>query len=289
MARTVADAALVLGAIAGVDPGDPVTSAAGPHAEGGYLKFLKADGMRGARLGVTRKNFTGYHDGTDRIFAEALDAMRQLGAVIVDPADLPHAGEYDAAELTVLLFEFKADLNAYFAGRGGSSPVKSLADVIAFNDRERTRVMPYFGQELMHQSQAKGPLTETAYKTALARCRLLSRTKGIDAVMKRHRLDALVAPTGNPAWPIDLVNGDHFTGSVTTPAAVAGYPHITVPAGYDHGLPVGVSFFGSAWSEPVLIRLAYAFEQATHHRRAPTFLPTAEMGSGIEGFAGGRG
>lgn len=286
MARTVADAAAVLSAIAGVDPSDAATAAATGHFENGYLKFLDPDGLRGARLGVTRKHFTGYHNGTDRIFTEALDTMRQLGAVIVDPAELPNAGGYDDAEFTVLLYEFKADLNAYLANRRG--PVKSLKDVIVFNERERGRVMPFFEQELMHQSEAKGPLTEPAYKAALAKCRLLSRTKGIDAVMKKHQLDALVAPTGNPAWPIDLVNGDHFTGSVTTPAAVAGYPHVTVPAGYDHGLPVGLSFFGLGWSEPTLIKLAYSYEQATRHRRAPTFLPTIDMGEGLEGSVGGR-
>lgn len=289
IARTVADAVAVLSAIAGVDPADSATAAATGHFEEGFLKFLNPDGLRGARLGVTRKHFTGYHDGTDKVFSQALDTMRQLGAVIVDPADLPHAGEYDTDEFTVLLYEFKADLNAYLAGRGAASPVKSLKDVIIFNERERGRVMPFFDQELMHQAEEKGPLTEPAYKAALAKCRLLSRTKGIDAVMKKHQLDALVAPTGNPAWPIDLVNGDHFTGSVTTPAAVAGYPHITVPAGFDHGLPVGLSFFGTAWSEPTLIRLAYSFEQATRHRRAPTYLPTIDMGEGLEGTVGGRG
>jgi amidase len=289
MARTVADAAVLLSAITGTDPQDPVTAGAARLGKQGFLRFLDPDGLRGARLGVPRRHFTGYHDGTDRLFADALDVMRQLGAVIVDPADLPHAGEYDDAELTVLLYEFKAGLNAYLAARGASSPVESLADVIVFNERERARVMPYFAQELMHQAQEKGPLTEPAYRSALARCRLLSRSRGIDAVMTRHRLDALVAPTGNPPWPIDLVNGDHFTGSVTTPAAVAGYPHVTVPAGRENGLPVGVSFFGRPWGEPVLIRLAYAYEQATLHRRPPAFLPTAELGSGVEGSAAVRG
>ncbi len=289
MARTVADAAAVLSAIAGVDPADSATADAKGHFEGGFLKYLDPDGLRGARLGVTRKRFTGYHDGTDKIFAQALDTMRQLGAIIVDPADLPNAGEYDDAEFTVLLYEFKADLNAYLAGRGAGSPVKSLMDVINFNERESHRVMPFFAQELMHQAEAKGPLTEPEYKAALAKCRLLSRAKGIDAVMKKHQLTALVAPTGNPAWPIDLVNGDHFTGSVTTPAAVAGYPHITVPAGFDHGLPVGLSFFAGAWSEPTLIKLAYSFERATRHRRPPAFLPTIEMGEGMDGSVGGHG
>ncbi|HWA58790.1 MAG TPA: amidase, partial [Gemmatimonadales bacterium] len=287
MARTVADAALVLTTIAGPDPTDPATRGA-PAGSVDYLSALDPDALRGARLGVCRKHFTGYHDGTDRVFAEALDAMRQLGAIIVDPADLPHAGEYDDAEFTVLLYEFKADLNAYFAGRGASSPMKSLKDVMIFNEKERQRVMPYFGQELMQQAEAKGPLTEKAYKDALAKCRLLSRTRGIDAIMQRHQLDALVAPTGNPAWPIDLVNGDHFTGSVTTPAAVAGYPHITVPAGFDHGLPVGLSFFGRGWSEARLIGLAYSYEQGTRHRRPPTYAPSIDLGAGLEGSVGSR-
>jgi amidase len=288
IARTVADAVALLAAIAGPDPLDAATAGSPKAGSVDYLAALNPDGLRGARLGVCRKNFTGYHDGTDRIFSQALDSMRQLGAVIVDPADLPHAGEYDAAEFTVLLYEFKADLNAYFASRGATAPVKSLKDVIAFNERERDRVMPFFGQETMLQSEAKGPLTSKEYLAALAKCRLLSRAKGIDAVMQRHQLDALVAPTGNPAWPIDLVNGDHFTGSVTTPAAVAGYPHITVPAGFDHGLPVGVSFFGRAWSEPKLIALAYSYEQGTLHRRPPTYPASADMGSGLEGSVRSR-
>jgi amidase len=289
MARTVADAVALLAAIAGPDPLDPATVGAPRSGSVDYLAALNPDGLRGARLGVCRKHFTGYHDGTDRVFAEALDTMRQLGAVIVDPADLPHAGEYDDAEFTVLLYEFKADLNVYLASRGSGSPVKSLKDVITFNERERDRVMPYFGQELMHQSEAKGSLSSKEYREALAKCRLLSRARGIDALMQRHQLDALVAPTGNPAWPIDLINGDHFTGSVTTPAAVAGYPHITVPAGFDHGLPVGLSFIGRAWSEPKLISLAYGYEQGTRHRRPPSYAPSVDLGGGLEGSVGSRG
>lgn len=286
MTRTVADAAALLSAIAGPDPADAATAGI-PKGNVDYLKALNPDALQGVRLGVTRKHFTGYHDGTDRIFAEALDVLRQLGAVIVDPTDLPHTGEYDDAEFQVLLYEFKADLNAYFAARGPTSPMKSLKDVIAFNEREKARVMPFFGQETMLLAEAKGPLTEKAYLAALAKCRLLTRTQGIDAVMTKYKLDALVAPTGNPAWPIDLVNGDHFTGSVTTPAAVAGYPHITVPAGFEHGLPVGLSFFGRAWSEARLLGFAYAYEQATKHRRAPAFAPSIDMGPGLEGSVGG--
>jgi amidase len=280
MTRTVEDAAVLLAALVGEDPRDPATAG---QRVGDYLGALDRDALRGARLGVPRKHFTGYDDDTDRLFDRALDVMRQAGAEIVDPVELLHAGEYDDAEFQVLLYEFKADLNAYLAGRDAACPMKSLADIIAFNQRERDRVMPYFAQEIMIQAEAKGPLTEVAYKKALKKCRLLSRAQGIDAVMTRHRLDALVAPTGNPAWPIDVVNGDHFTGSVTTPAAVAGYPHITVPGGYVYGLPVGVSFFGRAWSEARLLGLGYAFEQATRHRHPPAYLATADVGAGVEG------
>jgi amidase len=274
LCRTVADAAALLTAMAGTDALDPATAAAAGHVAPDYTRFLDPAGLRGARIGVAREKFFGYSDVTDRLAAAALDAMRGAGAVIVDPADIPHAGTYDDAELEVLLYELKADLNAYLAALGPSAPVRTLADVIAFNERERAREMPYFGQELFVRAQAKGPLTSPGYRKALRDCRRLSRTLGIDAVMTRHRLDALVAPTGNPAWPTDPVNGDHFTGSSSTPAAVAGYPSVSVPMGDAWGLPVNLSFIGRAWSEPVLIRLAYAFEQITMHRKAPRFLPT---------------
>ncbi len=283
IARSVADAAILLSAIAGADPRDPATRA-GASLEGtDYTRFLDPDGLKGARLGVTRKVFTGYHDGTDRLFEEALTVLRALGAIIVDPADLPHAADAGEAEGVVLHYEFKAGLNAYLAGLGADAPVKSLEEVIAFNERERELVMPFFGQETMIRAQGCGPLSDPAYRRALATCRRLWRTEGIDQVLTKFRLDALIAPTGNPAWPIDLINGDHFTGSVTTPAAVAGYPHITVPGGFVSGLPVGISFFGRAWSEPALIRMAFAFEQATRHRRPPQYLPTADTGPGTEG------
>jgi amidase len=278
MCRSVEDAAIVLGAIVGVDPRDPATRTSAPYAATDYTRFLDPDALRGKRLGVTRKVFTGYHDGTDRLFDEALVVLRSLGATLVDPADLPHAADPGDAEFEVLLYEFKDGVNSYLKSLGEGAPVKNLAEVIAFNERERDRVMPYFGQETLIKAEAKGPLTSRAYRRALATCRRLWRTEGIDAVMRSHRLDALIAPTGNPAWPIDLVNGDHFTGSVTTPAAVAGYPHITVPAGFVFGLPVGLSFFGRAWSEPTLIAMAYAFERTTKHRRPPGLLPTADLG-----------
>ncbi len=274
LCRTVSDAAALLSALAGADPRDTSTSAATGHVEADYTAFLKKDGLRGARIGVARAKFFGYSDVTDRLAEAAIEVLRREGAVVIDPADIPHAGEYDAAELEVLLYELKANLNAYLTALGPKAPVRSLADVIAFNEREREREMPYFGQELFVQAEAKGPLSEAGYKKALATCGRLARAQGLDVVIAKHRLDALVAPTGNPAWPTDLVNGDHFTGSSSTPAAVARYPSVSVPMGYAWGLPVNLSFIGPVWSEPVLIGLAFAFEQITTHRKAPQFLPS---------------
>ncbi len=277
MARTVADAAALLGVLAGADPDDAATTAAGGHVEADYTKFLDPNGLKGARIGVARTKFFGYSAVTDTLVQAAIDAMKQAGAVIVDPADIPHAGEYDDAEFTVLLYEFKADLNAYLAGLGSQAPNKTLADLIAWNDKNHDRELPYFGQEIFTMAQDKGPLTDDAYIEALAHCRRLSRTEGLDAVFAKEKLDAIVAPTGSPAWTTDLINGDHFLGASSTPAAVSGYPSISVPVGYVRGLPVGMSFIGSAWSEPTLIRLAYAYEQAVKSRRAPRFLPTADL------------
>ena len=274
LCRTVTDAAALLTVMAGADPRDRAADAAAGHVEADYTKFLDPAGLRGARIGVARAKFFGYSDVTDRLAEAAIGVLRREGAIVVDPADIPNAGTYDEAELDVLLFELKADLNAYLKTLGPSAPVRSLADVIAFNERARAREMPYFGQELFVQAEAKGPLTTPAYRKALVTCGRLARRQGIDAVMAKHKLDALVAPTGNPAWPTDVVNGDHFTGSSSTPAAVARYPSVSVPMGYAWGLPVNLSFIGTAWSEPTLIRLAYAFEQITMHRKAPRFLPT---------------
>jgi amidase len=278
MARTVTDAAILLGALTGTDPRDPATSRSAGKALVDYTKSLVAQGLRGARIGVAREKLTGYSYDADRLFAKALDAMKALGAVIVDPANIPHVGRYDDTENTVLQYEFKHGINAYLASLGPNAPMKSLKDVIAFNEQHAAEEMPYFAQEIFLQSQKRGPLTDKKYLAAFARNRRLSRTEGIDAAMLKHKLDAIVCPTGNPAWPTDLVNGDHFTGGSSTPAAVAGYPSITVPMGYALGsLPVGLSFIGRAWSEALLIRLAYSFEQATMHRKAPRFLPTVEL------------
>jgi amidase len=280
MARTVADAAALLGAIAGADADDPATKDSDRRGLRDYTKALDAKGLKGARIGVVRNKLFGYNVAADRIAEAAIADMKQQGAVIVDPANIPTLGKFDDGEFDVLLFEFKADLNKYLSWLGPASPVHSLKDVIAFNDAHKDQELPYFGQEIMAMAEKKGPLTSAKYRAALARNHQLSRTLGIDAVMATFRLDALVAPTGGPAWLIDLVNGDGGTSSAAAPStvtSVAGYPHITVPAGFFRGLPVGISFFGRAWSEPTLIRLAYAYEQATKHRRPPTFAPRAAL------------
>jgi amidase len=274
MTRTVRDAAILLNAMIGVDPRDAPTARSRTKGFADYTRFLDADGLQDARIGVAREKYFGYSASADKVIEAAIDQLKSLGAVIVDPANIPTAGKFDDSEFEVLLYEFKADLNAYLSSLGPTARVRTLKDVIDYNERNREKEMPYFGQEIMLMAEKKGPLTERKYRAALAMNLRMSRTQGIDAVMERHRLDALIAPTGSPAWPTDLINGDHYIGASSTPAAVAGYPNIQVPAGHVHGLPVGISFFGRAWSEPVLFRLAYAYEQATKHRRPPQFLPT---------------
>jgi amidase len=279
MARTVADAATLLGAMAGADADDPITRTGARRGSPDYTKFLDVQALRGARIGVIRNRLFGYSVAADRLATEAIAEMKKQGAVVIDPVQIPTLGKFDDSEFDVLLYEFKADLDKYLKWLGPASPVHSLKDIIAFNDAHAEQELTYFGQEIMLMAEKKGRLTEAKYRGDLAKNRLMARTQGIDAAMTAHKLDALVAPTGGPAWLIDLVNGDGGTGSAPGPstvAAVAGYPHITVPAGFFRGLPVGISFVGRAWSEPTLIKLAYAYEQATRHRRPPTFAVTAD-------------
>jgi amidase len=276
MARTVRDAALLLGALAGADRSDPASRTPGARFGADFLSGLRREALRGARIGVPRPVFFGFHPPTDALVEEALKLMRSEGATVVDPAPIANAAKIGDPELEVLLFEFKTDLNAYLETLTGAGP-RSLAELIEFNGKHADVELRDFGQETFVQAQKKGPLTHAAYRKARATCERLSRREGIDAVMTKHRLDALVAPTQGPAWLIDLVNGDSDAGGCSTPPAVAGYPHVTVPLGQVRGLPVGLSFIGRAWSEPLLLGLAYAFEQATHVRRPPTFAPTAQL------------
>ena len=276
MARTVTDAAIVLGTLTGTDPRDAVTQESEGQAKTDYTPFLKKDGLQGARLGVSRSHM-GFHEQVDALMEAAIDVMRQQGATVVDIDELIPDGAIGNAGYQVLLYEFKDDLNKYLATLGAGAPVKTLSDLIAFNEAHTDKEMPYFRQEIMLKAEAKGDLDSPEYQKALAKIRRLSRDEGIDKALKAQQLDAIIAPTGGPAWPTDLVTGDHFLGGSSSPAAMAGYPNITVPMGFVHSLPVGISFFASAYSEPTLLKLAYAYEQATQHRRAPAFLETVRM------------
>ncbi len=272
MARTVRDAAILLAAMAGADPADPATTVRGAGALDLAGAFEPGD-LAGVRIGVARKALTGYSPKTDAVFEEALEVLRGLGAELVDPADIPHLGEYDEAEWQVLLYEFRAGVEAWLAGLGPECPLKTLEDLIAFNRDNADREMPWFGQEIFELAAEKGSLDEPEYRKALADCRRLAAAEGLDAALDVHRVDAIVAPTGSPAWPIDLINGDHFTGSSSSPAAVSGNPAVTVPMGFVAELPVGLTFMGRAWDEARLVRLAWLFEQARGARKPPRLLP----------------
>ncbi|MEK7668258.1 MAG: amidase [Gemmatimonadota bacterium] len=276
MTRTVADAAAVLGAVAGADAADEATAAAGDHAARDYTAFLDPDGLRGARIGVVRERYTGFSPKTDLLFEAALGVLRERGAEIVDPANVASLAQL-TGQGDLLSYEFKTDIERYLAEWAPGAAVRTLDDLIAFNRREAARELPFFGQEIFEQAARRGPLTSPEYLQVKERLQRASRTEGIDAVMDQHRLDALVAPSTGPARPIDLVSGDSGGGGSSGLAAIAGCPHLTVPMGFIHSLPVGLSFFGRAWSESVLLRLAYAYEQATRHRRLPRFAPTADV------------
>ncbi|HTK74283.1 MAG TPA: amidase family protein, partial [Gemmataceae bacterium] len=278
MARTVADAAALLGALAGVDPDDEATHAEGARREADYTAFLKKDGLKGARIGVLRAAEAGMRAAVRPLIETAIEAMKSQGAEVIDPVEVATINKFGDAEGTVLRHELKADLNAYLARLPERFPARTLADLIRFNEQHRDREMPFFGQETFERAESLGGLDTPAYLAALAKCRALSREQGIDATMDKHRLDAIVFLTQGPPTLIDLVNGDYSSGGGNTSlAAMAGYPSLTVPAGYVFGLPVGLSFVGRAWTEGTLIRLAYAYEQATNVRRPPRFLPTAEI------------
>ena len=272
--RTVADAAAVLGALVGVDSRDPATQASAGKWQSDYVKYLDLNGLRSARIGVPRDGYFGYSPKADAVVNQAIDALRNGGAVIVDPVKIPNFDRValTSAELIVLLYEFKAGVNAYLSSVAPGAHVRTLDDVIQFNKRNARENLPYFGQELLERAQAKGELTEAEYLEALDKCRRLAGKEGLDAVMDGQQLDALIAPTTTPAWPVDLVNGDQLRGSSAKSAALVGYPLVSVPAGAVSGLPVGITFMGRAWSEPTLIKLAYAFEQATKARRPPQYL-----------------
>src|SRR3984957_13739379 len=275
MCRTVRDAALLLGAIVGGDVNDKATVASDGRFFKDYTQFLNADGLKGARVGVLRKAF-GFNPAVDKLMEAALDAMKKQGATLVDPVEIETAGKFGETEFLGFMYELKADLNAYLAWLGPNAPVKTLKEIIEFNEKNAAKEMPFFGQENFLKAEEKGPLTTEEYVEAIKKNHELAGKQGIDLTMDKNKLDAIVAPTGGPAWLTDTVNGDSFGGGSSEFAAASGYPNVNVTAGFVRGLPVGISFFGRAWSEPVLIKLAYAFEQATKFRKAPRFLPRVE-------------
>jgi amidase len=273
MARTVADAAALLGALTGADPLDPATAESAGKGLTDYARYLDKDGLRGARLGVVRQ-LVGGNRHVDGVFEKALADLKRQGAVLVDLEEIPNLFGFGATESEVLSYEFKTDLNAYLARLPAGKP-RTLKELIAFNEREKERELQYFGQETFLRAEARGPLTDQPYVDALAKNHRLTREEGLDVVFNAHKLDAVIAPTGGPAAATDLFyGGGGGLRGLSSVAAVSGYPHLTVPAGYLLGLPVGLSFVGRAWSEGRLLQLAYAYEQSTRHRQPPRFLPT---------------
>ena len=266
MSRTVEDAAICLGAMTGIDPSDQKTLASEGKFLTDYTKCLKKDGLRGKRIGIV-KNSGGFSDRVDTLMLRAIRKMKSLGAEMIE-VEAPSGKEYNEAELTVLLFEFKDGLNKYLSGPGKDARIKNLAELIEFNLKD-TVELRYFDQKLLIEAEKKGDLTSPDYVEALEKCRRVTRDEGIDKMMDKNKLDVLIAPTGSPAWKTDMVLGDHFVGGSSSLAAISGYPAITVPMGFIEGLPVGITFFGRAWSEPVLLEAAYSYEQATLHRRPP--------------------
>jgi amidase len=276
-ARTVADAATVLGAVTGVDPRDPKTEESKGKSYSDYTQFLDPNGLKGARIGVAR-NYFGYHEKVDALINRSIEVMKEQGAIIVDPANVETAGKFGGCEFTIFRYELKNDMKKYLQERSSTGP-QTLADLIEFNEKNRDKEMPFFEQEFFEMAVKVGPLTDKAYLDALKECRRLAADEGLDATLKKYDLDAIVAPTVGPMWPIDLIDGDHIVPPwasqhwAPSVAAVSGYPHISVPAGYIFSIPVGISLMGGAYSEPTLIKIAYAFEQATKLRKPPEFLP----------------
>ena len=278
MTRTVSDAAIVLGALTGIDKRDEVTKQSEGKAYQDYTRFLDPQGMKGVRVGVARGLF-GFHDQVDKLIEDAIKVIKDLGATVVDPANIETNDKYDNSDVEALLYEFKAEINKYLGALGKDAAVHSLEELIKFNEANKEEEMPYFGQEFFYMAQEKGDLSSPEYIKALEKVQRLARDEGIDATLEKHKVDAIVAPTGGPAWLTDWVNGDHFMGGSSSPAAMAGYANIAVPAGFVNGLPIGISFFSRAFSEPLLIKMAYAFEQATRHRKSPQFLPHVALGA----------
>jgi amidase len=277
MARTVTDAAILLGALVGADARDPLSAQGVKNGQHDYTQYLRGESTRGLRIGVMRKGLFGQSGKIDAIIESALKDLAFLGMELVEPADIPAVGDIWPLEKEVLFYEFKATLNGYLATLSERVQVKNLTELIAWNEKHRDEAMPFFGQDLFIEAEKRGDLTSKGYLDAVEKCRDLAKTRGLDTILDGQKLDALVAPTGCLPWPIDLVNGDNETFSAASPPAVAGYPHITVPAGYSFGLPVGISFIGRPWSEPLLLRIAYAYEQATNARRAPRYLASADV------------